>query len=147
MGRPRGIVVKKKVSDSDDRRFHPEYSKEWYEKYRDGIDKYSVPYTTLLSGHAYIPPGRKRSRRHYHVNFDAGIYVVKGRLREFFGPDNDQIVVDMEAGDFVFIPKGEIHGSMNLSDTESAEIVWFKPGITCREEEFEGRVWVEPAPK
>jgi uncharacterized RmlC-like cupin family protein len=146
MERPRGIAVKKKVSDNDEKRFFPEYSVEWYRKYRDGIDKYSVPYTTMLSGHAYIPPGHK-DRRHYHVTFDAGIYVVKGNLRQIFGPDHDQIVVDVEEGDFVFIPKGEIHSTVNLSETETAEIVWFKPGITSREEEFAGRVWVDPPPK
>ena len=143
MDRPRGTVVKKKVSDDDEKRFYPEYSVEWYSKYRDGIDKYSVPHTTMLSGRAYIPPGHK-GRRHYHVNFDAGIFVVKGKLREILGPDHDRIEVDVEEGDFIFLPKGEIHGSVNLSETEHAEIVWFKPGITCREDEFEGRVWVEP---
>jgi uncharacterized RmlC-like cupin family protein len=51
------------------------------------------------------------------------MYILKGCLRFFFGPDHLQQEAIVEPGDFVFIPQGEIYGLENLSDTESAELV------------------------
>src|SRR4030042_3746060 len=69
-----------------------------------------------------IPPGA-RNQRHFHVKTDAGMHLLKGRLKMFFGPNHDMTEAVAEAGDFVFVPRGEIHGLMNLSNSESAEIV------------------------
>jgi uncharacterized RmlC-like cupin family protein len=71
---------------------------------------------------ATIPPGG-RNQRHYHIKTDSGWYVLKGRLKIRFGPDHEMVEIIAEEGDFVFIPQGEIHGFMNLSSTESAQIV------------------------
>ena len=92
-------------------------------------------------GYNMIPPGA-RNQRHYHVNTAAGQHVVKGRLRMFIGPDHDMKEIDVEEGDFVYVPRGEIHGLMNLSDTEPAELVATYCDVGSVEES--GTIYVEP---
>ena len=70
--------------------------------------------------HNIMPPGY-RSSTHYHTNVCRGTYVAKGRIRFFFGPEDNQQVIDAEAGDYIYTPVGEIHSQLNLSDTETAE--------------------------
>ena len=105
-----------------------------------GVDKNTVENSPILVARAVIPPGG-RNQRHYHVNTCAAGFVLKGRIRVFYGPDHDQKHVDGEEGDFFYFPKGEIHGQMNLSDTEPAEL------IACQmvgSKEDAGTIFVEP---
>jgi len=97
------------------------------------------PHLTMT--HAVIPPAG-RNQRHYHINNDAGMYVLKGRLKMFLGPDHEMEEVIAEEGDFVFVPAGTIHGLMNLSETEQAELIAAKPGVSHKRDE--GTVFVEP---
>jgi len=53
-----------------------------------------------------IPPGAK-NQCHYHVRCDAGMHILKGRLKMFFGPLHQQEEAIAEEGDFVFVPQGE----------------------------------------
>ena len=99
---------------------------------RIGIDNKLVKNSPLMMGHPIIPPGG-RNQRHYHVNTAAGQHVVKGRLRMFIGPDHDLKEIDVEEGDFVYVPRGEIHGGMNRSDTEPVELVFTYPGVPDKE--------------
>jgi uncharacterized RmlC-like cupin family protein len=87
-----------------------------------GIYLKTVGNTKLTMSHVFIPPSG-RNQRHYHVKCDAYHYIYKGRIRCFVGPDHEMEALDAKAGDFVFVPQGVIHGLMNLSDTETAEIV------------------------
>ena len=87
-----------------------------------GINKGTVGETPITVTRAVIPPGG-RNQRHYHVNSTAAGYILKGRIRVFYGPDHDLKHIDGEEGDFFFFPRGEIHGQMNLSDTEPAELI------------------------
>jgi len=50
-------------------------------------------------------------------------FILKGSLKIFCGPDHDIKEVVVEQGDFVYIPHGEIHGFMNMSDSEAAELI------------------------
>ena len=114
--------------------FEPPYS------LRRGVNKHTVGETPITVSRAVIPPGG-RNQRHYHINTCAAGFVLKGRIRVFYGPDHDQKHVDGEAGDFFYFPKGEIHGQMNLSDTEPAEL------IACQmvgSKEEAGTIFVEP---
>lgn len=90
---------------------------------------------------AFIPPGA-RNQRHYHVNCDAGMFILKGRLKIFIGPNHEMEETTAEAGDFVFVPAGAIHGLMNLSNTEPAEIISTKNNVSHAEQE--GTMFVEP---
>ena len=53
--------------------------------------------------------------------------------------------VDVGPGDFIFIPKGEIHGSMNISDSEPSEMVACYIGVGSPDET--GIVFVDPRKK
>ena len=105
-----------------------------------GICADTVENPELTMSHVFIPPGG-RNQRHYHVNCDAGMHILKGRLKYFIGPDHEIEEVILEEGDFAFIPKGVIHGFQNLSDTETAEIVAAKPNV--RDFDEDGNIFVE----
>ena len=89
---------------------------------KTGICSKTVENPRLTQAHVIIPPGG-RNQRHYHIECDAGMYILKGRVKMFFGPDHEAKEEILEAGEFFFVPKGEIHGLMNLSETETAEMV------------------------
>jgi uncharacterized RmlC-like cupin family protein len=65
-----------------------------------------------------IPPGGK-AEPHYHDSFEAGIYILEGKVNNLFGEGLRESVVT-EKGDFLFIPPGVPHQPMNMSDTEPA---------------------------
>ena len=107
-----------------------------------GIWSESVDNPHLTMSRVVIPPGAK-NQRHYHTNCDAGLYVVKGRLKIFLGPYPELKEGIAEAGDFIFVPKGVIHGFVNLSKTEPAEIVGAYGGVGHKKEA--GTFYLEPA--
>jgi len=39
-------------------------------------------------------------------------------MRVFFGPEGKEQVFDVEPGDYIYCPKGEIHSEVNLDPTE-----------------------------
>ncbi len=98
-----------------------------------GIDSAIVDDPKMTMQYSVVPP-KARNQRHYHVTCDAGMYILKGRLRMFLGPDHSQEEVTVEPGDFVFIPQGEIHGLENLSETEPAELIATYGGAGSKEE-------------
>jgi uncharacterized RmlC-like cupin family protein len=65
-----------------------------------------------------IPPGG-RAEPHYHEGFEAGIYILEGKVDNLYGDGLKESVVT-EKGDFLFIPPGVPHQPVNLSDTEPA---------------------------
>ena len=68
-----------------------------------------------------IPPGG-RSEPHAHRRYETAIYVLEGRVETRYGPDLAASVIS-EAGDFLFIPPGEPHLAINLSDREPARAI------------------------
>ena len=107
-----------------------------------GIYDEKVEHPKIVMGHTITPPGVRRSRLHYHANCNVGQYVINGRRRESVGPDYDRKEYDLGPGDFIFIPQGEIHGSLNLSDTEPSEIIFVYTGVNNRHEAK--TIYVEP---
>ena len=87
-----------------------------------GICSATIPDLTppFTLAHNIMPPGY-RSSTHSHTKVCRGTYIAKGRIRFFFGPEDNQQVIDTEAGDYIYTPIGEIHSQLNLSDTETAE--------------------------
>lgn len=119
-------IIRKKEIKADTK-----YSENVFQEY--GIDSAMVknidpPFTLFL---ALIPPGH-RNLAHYHINSTQGQYYLKGRLRHFFGPRYNEQSVDMEAGDYLYLPRGIIHHGMNLSDTEPVEILCAYAGVCSR---------------
>ncbi len=106
-----------------------------------GICSKTVEDPMMTMSHVFIPPDGS-DKRHYHVKCDAGMHILKGRLKMFFGPDYEMEEVVVEEGDFVFVPQGVIHGLINLSDSEQAEMVAAKAGVSKVSEEE--TIYIEP---
>jgi quercetin dioxygenase-like cupin family protein len=102
-----------------------------------GVDKHSVGSKTITMGRTRIPPGG-RNQAHYH-SCEASFFIRKGRLRLFMGEDRREYVVT--ENQFVYIPAGVIHGLQNLSDTETAELI-FTYG-NCPSKDDAGTFFVE----
>jgi uncharacterized RmlC-like cupin family protein len=65
-----------------------------------------------------IPAGGQ-AEPHYHDGFEAGFYILEGKVDNRFGEGLKESVVT-EKGDFLFIPPGVPHQPRNMSDTEPA---------------------------
>jgi uncharacterized RmlC-like cupin family protein len=59
---------------------------------------------------------------HHHGDYDTSIYVSSGSLRMESGPGGAS-VIDAQAGDFLFVPKGSIHREGNPGDAVSHLVV------------------------
>ena len=59
-----------------------------------------------------------RTRIHHHGECETSIFIVSGRARYTWGPTGLEEAMDAAAGDFIYIPAGEIHVEANRSATE-----------------------------
>ena len=76
----------------------------------------------LYSSVVTTAPGAK-TRIHHHGECETSIYIVSGRARYTYGPTGLEHAFDAEAGDFVYIPAGEIHVEENASASEPLVVV------------------------
>jgi uncharacterized RmlC-like cupin family protein len=76
----------------------------------------------LYSSVVTTAPGAK-TRIHHHGACETSIYIVSGRARYTFGPTGLEEAFDAEAGDFVYIPAGEVHVEENASAAEPLVVV------------------------
>jgi uncharacterized RmlC-like cupin family protein len=76
----------------------------------------------LYSAIVSTAPGDK-TRIHHHGECETSIYIVSGAARYTFGPTGLEASFSAEAGDFVYIPAGEIHVEENASSTEPLVVV------------------------
>ncbi len=102
-----------------------------------GVDKHSVGARTVTMGRTRIPPAG-RNQAHYH-SCEASFFIRKGTLKLFIGEERKEHIVT--ENQFVFVPPGVIHGLMNMSDTEPAELV-FTYG-NCPSKDDAGTTFVE----
>ncbi len=70
----------------------------------------------------YFPP-KSKSRSHIHEDGDLAWYCISGKAIWISGKEKKEYV--MERGDFLYIPRGEVHSTINPSDTDPVE------GIGC----------------
>ncbi|GLY69004.1 cupin domain-containing protein [Amycolatopsis taiwanensis] len=89
-----------------------------------GVGPQHTPATKIWYGKVSNEPGY-RSLPHHHGEAETGGYVLKGKGRIWFGPNYSKHI-DLEEGDFVFVPPFMPHVEGNMSTTE--ELVW----LTCR---------------
>ncbi|MGW1991454.1 cupin domain-containing protein [Embleya sp. NPDC001921] len=85
-----------------------------------GVSPGATPSSKIWLGKVSNAPGY-RSVPHHHGEAETAGYVLKGRARIYFGRKYSEFV-DLEAGDFVFVPPRIPHIEANLS--EDAELVW-----------------------
>ncbi len=76
----------------------------------------------LYSSMVTTQPGA-RTRIHHHGPCETSIYIMSGRARFTFGPTGLDEAFIAEAGDFVYIPAGEVHVEENASDAEPLVVV------------------------
>ena len=60
---------------------------------------------------------------HSHVTEDEFFYFVKGQFKVIVGPD----VLDVGPGDSAFVPRGTVHGWINMSDAPGKMLIGFTP--------------------
>ncbi|OCW56012.1 cupin domain-containing protein [Hoeflea olei] len=87
---------------------------------KSGVSPQHTPATKIWFGRVSNEPGF-RSPPHHHGEAETGGYVLKGKGRIYFGKDFTQFV-DMEEGDFVFVPPFMPHVEVNMSTED--ELVW-----------------------
>jgi len=105
-----------------------------------GINDKTVENPKLTMGHTIVPPAG-RNQAHFHANAAAGLYLNKGQLRLYLGPQESREEMIMDAGDFLYLEPGEIHGLVNTSDTDNAEIIFTYSGVASKD--IAGTVFVE----
>jgi uncharacterized RmlC-like cupin family protein len=76
----------------------------------------------LYSSVVTTAPGG-RTRIHHHGECETSIYIVSGVARYTWGPSGLEQAMDAAAGDFIYIPAGEIHVEENASSTEPLVVV------------------------
>ncbi|WPD18521.1 cupin domain-containing protein [Thermaerobacter composti] len=96
-----------------------------------GINDATAGSTDITMGHTIIPAG-SRNQRHYHA-CNACMYIIRGQLKVLIGDGDTYYEKEVGPGTFVYVPKGEIHGLINLSDTEDAELVFAYAGVPNKE--------------
>jgi quercetin dioxygenase-like cupin family protein len=77
-------------------------------------------------------PGRSGPDPHFHKTITESFYILDGTVRLYDGAR----WVDAEAGDFLRVPQGGIHGFRNESGETASMLLLFTPGAP-REEYFE----------
>jgi uncharacterized RmlC-like cupin family protein len=89
-----------------------------------GVGPQNSPATAIWFGKASNEPGF-RSLPHHHGAAETGVYLLSGRARIYFGEGFGEFV-EMEEGDFAFVPPHMPHVEANMSTTE--ELWW----LVCR---------------
>jgi uncharacterized RmlC-like cupin family protein len=87
---------------------------------RSGVSKENTDATRIWLGKVLTPPGYA-SEAHHHGDAETAGYVLQGRAYILFG-EGYRERVDLEEGDFIFVPPHTPHVEGNASDTE--ELVW-----------------------
>ena len=76
----------------------------------------------LYSSMVTTQPGSK-TRIHHHGPCETSIFVLSGHARFTFGPTGLEEAFTADAGDFVYIPAGEVHVEENASNVEELVVV------------------------
>ena len=85
-----------------------------------GISEDTTPATRIWLGKLSNEPGH-HSVAHHHGEAETAAYVLKGSARIYYGADYREYV-DLEEGDFLFVPPNFPHIESNRSETD--ELVW-----------------------
>jgi uncharacterized RmlC-like cupin family protein len=86
------------------------------------VSQPQVGSTGLYSAVVTTAPSAK-TRIHHHGPCETSIYILSGHARYTFGPTGLEDAFDAQAGDFVYIPAGEVHVEENASATEPLVVV------------------------
>ncbi len=84
--------------------------------YFAGISQETAGSTGICMHMLTIPPGG-RAKPHLHEAHETTIYVISGQAGMWYG-EGLQKYLEMQAGEFLYIPAGMPHLPANLSDSE-----------------------------
>jgi len=87
---------------------------------RAGISRQNTDASRIWLGKVHTPAGYA-SDAHHHGDAETAGYVLKGRAYILFG-DGYRERVDLEEGDFIFVPPHTPHIEGNASETD--ELIW-----------------------
>lgn len=87
---------------------------------RAGISNVNTDASGIWLGKVHTPAGYA-SGKHHHGEAETAGYVFKGRAFILYGEHYEQRV-ELEEGDFIFVPPHVPHIEGNLSDTD--ELIW-----------------------
>jgi uncharacterized RmlC-like cupin family protein len=87
----------------------------------EAISGDSVGAEHLWMGKAVAPAG-KVSGVHHHAEGESAIYVLRGRVTLFYG-EGLRERLEIEAGDYLFVPAWAIHAEGNLSAEDAEALV------------------------
>ena len=76
----------------------------------------------LYSSVVTTAPGAK-TRVHHHGPCETSIYILEGRAHYTWGPTGVEQAMDAQAGDFVYIPAGEVHVEENADGQRPLVVV------------------------
>ena len=86
------------------------------------VSRSTVGSRQLYSSIVTTAPGGK-TRIHHHGDCETSIYIVSGVARYTWGATGLDHEMSARAGDFVYIPAGEIHVEENASTSEPLVVV------------------------
>jgi len=87
---------------------------------RSGVSRENSDASAIWLGKVHTPAGYA-SEAHHHGEAETAGYVLKGRAYILFG-EGYRERVDLEEGDFIFVPPNTPHVEGNASDTD--ELIW-----------------------
>ena len=87
---------------------------------RAGVSSENTDASRIWLGKVHTPAGYA-SEAHHHGEAETAGYVLKGRAYILFGDDYRERV-DLEEGDFIFVPPHVPHVEGNASDVD--ELIW-----------------------
>jgi uncharacterized RmlC-like cupin family protein len=90
-----------------------------------GIDKTSAGASKIWLGHVTAVPNTM-SAPHHHGDAETAVYVLKGRVRIYFGEDLKRFV-EAGPGDYLFVPANTPHIEGNPYDEPAEAIVSRSP--------------------
>src|SRR5438034_11744284 len=76
----------------------------------------------LYSSIVTTAPGKK-TRIHHHGPCETSIFILSGQARYTWGASGLEHAMSAAAGDFIYIPAGEIHVEENASATDPLVVV------------------------
>jgi uncharacterized RmlC-like cupin family protein len=89
---------------------------------REAISGKSVGSAKLWMGQTHVAPATA-SGDHHHGAAETAIYVVSGHPRFVFAEGADEVVLETEPGDYVFVPPYTPHREENPTEDEEAVVV------------------------
>jgi uncharacterized RmlC-like cupin family protein len=90
-------------------------------EYFEGVSAESAGARGLCLHRLELPPGA-RAEPHLHEEHESAVYVLSGEAVMWHGERLEQRM-DIRAGDFVYIPAGEVHVEENASDVAPLIVV------------------------